>query len=81
MLKKTSLVVFNNGDVIAHISHNKCIEEYAVKHGVEREEAFSHKHVLSMLTLIAHDTARNIVCFGVHQKCVEILQELGITIE
>ena len=81
MVKKKSLVVFNNRDVIAHETHNKAIEEYMKKHNVERTKAFSPEHVHSMLTLLKHDLASVILHFGTHEKCIEILEEIGITIK
>ena len=81
MLKKKSLVVFHNGEVIAHHTHNKAIEEYAIKHNVERLEAFSPNHILSMLTLVEHDIAETIIHFGTPQKCIEILEEIGIAVK
>lgn len=80
MVKKKSLVVFHNGEVIAHITHNKAVEEYAIKHGIDLKKAFSKEHVLSMLVLVKHDIAEVIVYFGEVNRCKEILEELGITV-
>jgi len=80
-LKNKSLVVFHNGTVIAHRTHNKAIEEYAKMHNVEREKAFTKEHVLSMLTLIEHDIAEVILHLGEHQKCIDILDKIGINIK
>lgn len=78
---KSSLVVFTNGDVIAHRTHNKAIDEYAKKNGIDREEAYSQGHVLSMLNMIDHDYAELIIHFGDEKRCLEILEEVGITIQ
>lgn len=79
MLKK-SLVVFTNRDVIAHVTHNKAIDEYAKKNGITREEAYSKGHVLSILNMIEHDIADVIVHFGDKHICIEILEDVGISV-
>lgn len=77
-LKNKSLVVFKNGDIIAHITHNKAIDSYAKKYNLSRETVYSCEHVLSMLVLIEHDIAESIMHFGELQHCKAILEEVGI---
>lgn len=79
-VKKKSLVVFHNGEVIASHTHNDCIDQYAERYDINKVEAYTCKHVLSMLKLIEHDIADVIMHIGEPQKCIDILHDIGITI-
>lgn len=78
VVKKKSLVVFHNREVIAHDTHNKAIDEYAERYGIDKDEAYTKGHILSMLVLLEHDLAEVILHFGDAKICKEILEEIGI---